>query len=78
MVAIRDTVDHNRNIVFCRARDNCQTLSKEHPYLVLTGPTRAVLLELSVPMIIEVDLTLKGTTDSEDETERSSCADIIQ
>ncbi|CAN6176435.1 unnamed protein product [Urochloa humidicola] len=67
MVAMRDCIDHNRNIVFCRTRDNCQTLTEEHPYLVLTGPTRAAMLEMSTPVIIEVDLTLKGTTDSEDE-----------
>ncbi|CAL5085102.1 unnamed protein product [Urochloa decumbens] len=66
MVAVRDTIDHNRNIVFCRTRDNCQTLTEEHPYLVLTGPTRAVLLELPL-VFIEVELMVKGTTDSEDE-----------
>lgn len=27
MVAVRDIIDHNRNIVFCRTRDNCQTLT---------------------------------------------------
>ncbi|CAL5085101.1 unnamed protein product [Urochloa decumbens] len=67
MVAMRDSIDHNRNIVFCRTRDECQTLTEEHPYLVLTGPTRAAMLEMSTPVMIEVDLTLKGTTDSEDE-----------
>ncbi|CAL5071476.1 unnamed protein product [Urochloa decumbens] len=67
MFAMRDCIDHNRNIVFCRTRDNCQTLTEEHPYLVLTGPTRAVLLESPPPVFIEVDLTVKGTTDSEDE-----------
>jgi len=58
VVAIRDTtIDYNRNIVFSRTRDNCQTLTKEHPDLVLTGPTRAVFLEQSPShVIIEVDL----------------------
>ncbi|CAN6219731.1 unnamed protein product [Urochloa humidicola] len=59
MVAMRNCIDHNRNIVFCRTRDNCQTLTKEHPYLVLTGPTRAAMLEMSNPVT--------STTDFEDE-----------
>jgi hypothetical protein len=29
MVAIRDCVDHNRNIIFDRPRDNCQILTRE-------------------------------------------------
>ncbi|CAN6216944.1 unnamed protein product [Urochloa humidicola] len=77
MVAIRDTIDHNRNIVYCCTRDNCQTLTNDHPYLVLTGPTRAVMLELSTPVIIEVDLTIKGTTDSEDEKLSSLAVPIL-
>lgn len=28
-VALRDAVDHNRNMVFDRTRDNCQILTKE-------------------------------------------------
>jgi len=31
IVAARDTVDFNRNIIFSRTRDNCQTLTKEVP-----------------------------------------------
>ncbi|RLN01015.1 hypothetical protein C2845_PM06G03080 [Panicum miliaceum] len=37
LVAVRDGVDYNRN--FRRARDECQTLTEEDPYLELTGPT---------------------------------------
>ncbi|RLN33085.1 hypothetical protein C2845_PM03G14310 [Panicum miliaceum] len=66
MVAIRDPVDHNRNIIFQRKRDDCQTLTEKDPYLVLAGPTRAVMLEMN-PTIIEVDLQVKGATESEDE-----------
>jgi hypothetical protein len=29
MVAVRDSVDRNRNLVFYRARDNCQTLTEK-------------------------------------------------
>ncbi|GJN10982.1 hypothetical protein PR202_ga29136 [Eleusine coracana subsp. coracana] len=28
MVAVRDYVDRNRNLLFCRIRDNCQTLGE--------------------------------------------------
>lgn len=29
MVAMRDPVDHNRNIIFQRERDECQTLTEK-------------------------------------------------
>ncbi|CAN6200007.1 unnamed protein product, partial [Urochloa humidicola] len=67
MVFMRDPIDHNRNIIFQRSRDNCHIITLEDPYLVLTGPTRVVMFITSCPVVIEVDLKVKGATESEDE-----------
>ncbi|CAL5031592.1 unnamed protein product [Urochloa decumbens] len=64
LVALRDSLDHNRNVIFKRERDNCQTLTNENPYLVLTGPVRGVVF--SCPVVFEVLLYVRGTTDSDD------------
>ncbi|XP_051213370.1 uncharacterized protein [Lolium perenne] len=56
-VAARDYVDHKRNIIFFRPRSESQTITKNDPYLHLTGPHRGLL---SVePVHIEIRLMLK-------------------
>lgn len=65
MVAVRDVVDHNRNVIFHRERDNCQIITTKDPYLALTGPTRAVVVSVH-PIYFDVDLKVKGGKESED------------
>uniref|UniRef100_A0ACD5Y3Q3 Uncharacterized protein n=1 Tax=Avena sativa TaxID=4498 RepID=A0ACD5Y3Q3_AVESA len=64
-IAMRDGLDHNRNIIFRRTRDNCQTLCQQDPYLVLTGPVRAVVHQYG-SVYIDAVLKVKGSTESED------------
>ncbi|KAF7048391.1 hypothetical protein CFC21_057169 [Triticum aestivum] len=64
VVAVRDTMDHNRNLLFACDRNKCQIVEKDHPYLCLTGPSRAIVFEDGV--ILEIKLKLRGSTVSQD------------
>ncbi|CAM0948486.1 unnamed protein product [Alopecurus aequalis] len=64
VVAARDEVDRNRNILFLRKRNNCQMLTQEDPFLRLTGPSRAIVTR--EPANVEIQLMVKGGTKSED------------
>ncbi|VAH72222.1 unnamed protein product [Triticum turgidum subsp. durum] len=64
VVAARDGVDYNRNLVFFCDRRNSQKLTQNDPYLRLIGPSRAVFFEDYVNY--EVQLMVKGSVKSRD------------
>ncbi|XBI60489.1 hypothetical protein VPH35_041413 [Triticum aestivum] len=64
LIAARDSVDHRRNYLFLRERDNFQEITQEKPFLCLTVPSRAILAQDHVSL--EVQLKLKGPSESED------------
>ncbi|KAM3391737.1 hypothetical protein ACQJBY_013068 [Aegilops geniculata] len=70
VVAARDVVDGNRNLLFSRSRANCQVLTEKDPFLHLTGPSRVILAEY--PVDFEVELRIRDGTESQDKALMSS------
>ncbi|BAF29951.1 uncharacterized protein [Oryza sativa Japonica Group] len=64
LISVRDSLDRNRNYIFERTRNYCQTLTAKDSSLVLTGPSRAV--QLIDPVEFEIELRVKGTSPSKD------------
>ncbi|KAF7024203.1 hypothetical protein CFC21_036581 [Triticum aestivum] len=64
-LAARDTSDHNRNFLFNRTSDNCQVLTQQDPYLLLTGPPRAIVI--IDPITIEFQLKVKSKMDPKED-----------
>ncbi|CAM0903514.1 unnamed protein product [Alopecurus aequalis] len=56
VVAVRDTVDHNRNILFSRLPRNYQLLTEKDPSLSLTGPSRAIFAVHPVDFEVELEI----------------------
>ncbi|XP_071675544.1 uncharacterized protein [Lolium perenne] len=64
VVAVRDMVDRNRNILFSRDWRNPQELKQNDPFLHLTGPSRAIVFMDKV--CIEIMLRVKSGAYSQD------------
>ena len=67
VVAARDTVDRNRNLLFSRSRIRGQLLSGHDSYLRLTGPSRAILVGDYVDF--EVELKVRDGDDEHNDTQ---------
>ncbi|CAM0948971.1 unnamed protein product [Alopecurus aequalis] len=66
VVAARDSVDRQRNPLFIRTRNYCQVLTKEVPFLRLTGPVRAIVSMGTVYIETELKAKAEGGRKSED------------
>ncbi|CAM0942667.1 unnamed protein product [Alopecurus aequalis] len=58
VVAVRDMVDRNRNVLFFRNSYEAQELKQNDSFLHLVGPSRAILFRNNV--WIEIELRVKG------------------
>ncbi|KAF7012759.1 hypothetical protein CFC21_026918 [Triticum aestivum] len=67
VVAARDTVDRNRNLLFARSRIRCQVLTENDSSLCLTGPSRAILAV--DPVDFEVELKIHDGGDERKDRE---------
>ncbi|KAI4964560.1 hypothetical protein ZWY2020_005501 [Hordeum vulgare] len=64
VVAARDSVDHNRNLLFAHSRITPQRIRQHNPYLRLIGPSRAILCR--DPVRFEIQLKVERGTVSRD------------
>ncbi|KAM0884578.1 hypothetical protein ACQ4PT_030888 [Festuca glaucescens] len=71
VVAIRDIVERNRNLLFSRDISKAQELKQNDPFLHLIGPSRAIVFTDKV--CIEIELRVKGAAGSQDKA-LISCA----
>ncbi|TVU35371.1 hypothetical protein EJB05_17258 [Eragrostis curvula] len=72
LVAVRDSMDYKRNILFQCSKENYQTITEKDCSLDLIGPSRAIAL--IDPPRIEVDLRVIGSSPWE---VKSLCAAVI-
>uniref|UniRef100_A0ACD5Z9H4 Uncharacterized protein n=1 Tax=Avena sativa TaxID=4498 RepID=A0ACD5Z9H4_AVESA len=61
VIAVRDLVDRNRNILFTRDIIHRQELKQNDPFLHLIGPSRAILFEERVCFEIELRVVAAGS-----------------
>ncbi|XP_047082643.1 uncharacterized protein LOC124693223 [Lolium rigidum] len=64
VVAARDAVDHNRNLLFCLSRRMSQKIKQGDPFLRLIGPSRAIVFK--DPVDFEIQLKVQFGALSQD------------